>query len=96
MGAGLFKNPFFLPVMGLAAVVQTVLIYFGGSLFRTAPLTPRELLTSVALALFVIPLYLVVQIYRQGGRLRRVRVLRTMRHQWYDNGRNLNESERAR
>ncbi len=96
MAAGLFKNPFFLPVMGLAAAVQTALVYFGGGLFRTAPLTVREFLASAALAFLVVPLVLVVQIDRRRKDARRGRVLRTMRHQWYDNGRNLNESERAR
>ncbi len=95
MGAGLLKNPFFLPVMGLAAAVQIALVYAGGALFRTAPLTAGELLTTLCLAFLVVPLHLLVQVYRQGVRLRRVRVLHTGVRKWYDSGRKHNRKERA-
>ncbi len=44
------KNPFFFTVMLAVAAVQTGLIYFGGPLFRTSGLLPRELLPVVLLS----------------------------------------------
>ena len=37
------------------SAVQIALIYFGGSMFRTAGLTGKELAVSLALAALVIP-----------------------------------------
>ena len=53
--AHLHKNPLFIVIMILVAVVQLLLIYFGGSLFRTAGLTFRELRTVLLIAFLVIP-----------------------------------------
>ncbi|MCL2672230.1 MAG: calcium-translocating P-type ATPase, PMCA-type [Clostridiales bacterium] len=50
------RNPAFLIVMILVCAVQLGLLYFGGALFRTAALTPRELLYCMALAFTVIPM----------------------------------------
>ena len=49
------KNTGFIAIMLLISAVQLAMIYFGGSLFRCAPLTSRELLTAIALAATVIP-----------------------------------------
>ena len=51
----IFKNRLFILVMGMVAVIQVCIIYFGGTLFRTAGLTGSELLITVLLALLVIP-----------------------------------------
>ncbi len=53
--ANLGKNPAFLIVMLTVTVVQIVLIYFGGALFRTSALRGDELLLVAALAFTVIP-----------------------------------------
>ena len=43
-------NKPFIGIMGLVALVQTALIYFGGSLFRAAGLTPAQLVFILLLA----------------------------------------------
>lgn len=55
LAAHLKENRAFLLIMTFIAVVQTVFIYFGGSLFRTVPLLPSELLRIVGIAAWVIP-----------------------------------------
>ncbi len=49
------KNKLFLLIMSLVALIQVLMIYFGGALFRCTPLTGRELLTVILLAASVIP-----------------------------------------
>ena len=53
--ANLRHNPSFVCVMALVTAVQILLIYYGGTLFRTAGLTPRELGIVLGLAFLVIP-----------------------------------------
>lgn len=48
-------NPAFIFIMGLVSVIQILLIYFGGSLFRTAGLTSMELRNILLLSATVIP-----------------------------------------
>ena len=49
------KNPLFLIIMTMVAVIQLLLIYYGGSLFRTAGLTLGELRTVLLIAFLVVP-----------------------------------------
>lgn len=53
--AHLGQNPSFLFIMTMVAVIQLLLIYYGGSLFRTAGLTFGELRTVLLIAFLVIP-----------------------------------------
>ena len=53
--AHIHRNPGFVGIMAMVAVIQLVLIYYGGSLFRTAGLTPRELLLVLVMAFLVVP-----------------------------------------
>lgn len=53
--AYLHRNPAFVGILTLITVVQIGLIYYGGSLFRTAGLTPRELVYVLLMAALVIP-----------------------------------------
>lgn len=57
--------------MVMVAVVQLLLIYFGGSLFRTAGLTSGELRTVLMIAFWVIPAdllrKLVLRLFRRKG-----------------------------
>jgi len=53
--ANLRQNPLFFGIMAAVAIVQLLLLYFGGTLFRTAPLTFTELLRVLGLAATVIP-----------------------------------------
>ena len=53
--AGLRKNPIFLLIMLAILVIQIGFVYLGGSVLRTAPLTPFELLITMLLSLSVFP-----------------------------------------
>ncbi len=53
--AGLGKNRAFLAIMTAVAAVQTAFVYLGGSLLRTVPLSPRELLVTLLISLSVFP-----------------------------------------
>ena len=53
--AHLGKNPLFVLIMGAVTAVQLALIYFGGALFRTTPLSLYELGAAAALAATVVP-----------------------------------------
>jgi magnesium-transporting ATPase (P-type) len=49
------KNKLFLVIMGLISIIQILMIYFGGTAFRTAPLTLAELIYVILLAFTVVP-----------------------------------------
>lgn len=51
---GLLRNKAFLLIMSFITVIQILIIYFGGSLFRSTPLTPRELVCTALLSLTVL------------------------------------------
>lgn len=53
--ANIFKNKVFLSVILFIVIIQTVLIYYGGNLFRTYGLTFKEFNTMLLLAFTVIP-----------------------------------------
>lgn len=53
--AHLKENKVFILIMALIVVVQVILIYYGGTLFRTAGLTLKEFVIMILFALTVIP-----------------------------------------
>ncbi len=53
--AHLSKNRPFLLIMPAVAVIQLMMIFFGGEMFRCVPLTVREITTTALLASTVIP-----------------------------------------
>ena len=53
--AHLFKNKMFLIVISFIVVVQIILLYYGGDLFRTVALTPFEFLIMLIISFTVIP-----------------------------------------
>ncbi len=55
MLAGIWKNRFFLPIMVFICLVQVTMIYFGGAVFRTAPLAAGDLWFAIGLAMTVLP-----------------------------------------
>ena len=55
MLAGVGKNPAFLLIMSLVGAVQIFFVYAGGSVLRTLPLSPRELLLALGLAALTLP-----------------------------------------
>ena len=48
---GIRKNPLFLLIMSSIVVIQLLIIYFGGTMFRSVPLTFRELIGVFLLSL---------------------------------------------
>jgi hypothetical protein len=58
----LSKNKPFILIVFSVCVVQLMIIYFGGDLFRCEPLTVREITLSALLAAAVIP----AELFRRG------------------------------
>ena len=52
--SGLLKNKAFILIMSFITAIQILIVYFGGTLFRSAPLTLRELITVALLSLTVL------------------------------------------
>ena len=68
--ANLSKNKVFMFVIFFIFIVQVLLIYFGGSLFRTAGLTFKELEIMILLALTVVPIDWLRKLYlRYRGKI---------------------------
>ena len=53
--AGIGKNPGFIGIMLAVTAIQIAFVYVGGSVLRTAPLTPAELGFTFSLALLAVP-----------------------------------------
>ncbi len=53
--SNLRKNKVFIIIISLIIITQIIMIYFGGSVFRTSGLTLKELLITIMLAFTVIP-----------------------------------------
>jgi calcium-translocating P-type ATPase len=53
--SNILKNKLFISIMFLISVIQLVMIYHGGVLFRCVPLSMRELIFAISLAFTVIP-----------------------------------------
>lgn len=67
--AHLGRNKFFILIMSVVAVVQIVLIYYGGSLFRTSGLAFGDLIKILLIASTVIPVDLIRKaVIRSVGR----------------------------
>lgn len=68
--ANLFKNKIFIMVLSFIVIVQLLLIYYGGTLFRTSGLTIKELFIMILLASTVIPIdFLRKTILRHRGEI---------------------------
>lgn len=57
------KNKLFVLIMVLIAVIQIIMIYSGGELFRTTPLKAGELISVVLLAFTIIPFDMIFRIF---------------------------------
>ena len=57
------KNKVFLVIIFLIAIIQIIMIYYGGTLFRTSGLNIKELLIMILLSFTVIPIDLLRKIY---------------------------------
>ena len=62
------KNKAFSIIMILIAAVQIAMIYFGGDVFRTAPLELSELVCCILLAATVIPFEMCRRIFKRLGK----------------------------
>lgn len=62
--SGIFRNRFFLPLIGLISAIQLLMVYRGGELFRTVPLEPRLLVRVILLAFTVVPADLIRKYFR--------------------------------
>jgi len=63
--AGISKNKPFILIMSAVCSIQLLFVYLGGSLLRTAPLTPQELGLTLALALLVFPAEILRKAWRR-------------------------------
>lgn len=68
--AYLRRNPLFALIMGAVVLVQLALVYWGGALFRTLPLTAGELQFIALLALTVIPVDLMRKVVLRAHGIR--------------------------
>jgi magnesium-transporting ATPase (P-type) len=59
--AGLLRNRAFVAVIGAVFLAQIVMIYFGGSVLRCAPLSAEQLKTVICYALTVIPVGILLE-----------------------------------
>ncbi|MEG2351561.1 MAG: cation transporting ATPase C-terminal domain-containing protein, partial [Bacilli bacterium] len=53
--ANLYKNHMFISIISFIVIVQIILIYYGGNMFRTIPLTIKEFIVMIILAFSVVP-----------------------------------------
>ena len=65
LSAHLSENRAFIGIMLLVTLIQLCMIYFGGTLFRSAPLSVSELCLVLGLAIAVIPLELIRRFWRK-------------------------------
>ena len=67
--AHLSKNKMFLLIISLIIVVQVVLIYYGGTTFRTIPLSIKEFAIMLVFAFTVVPIDIIRKIlYKKKGK----------------------------
>ncbi|MBQ7095655.1 MAG: calcium-translocating P-type ATPase, PMCA-type [Clostridia bacterium] len=66
--ANLPKNPIFIIIMLIVAMVQLIMIYFGGKVFRTSGLSFEDLRMILLLAFTVIPAEMIRKIIMKGSR----------------------------
>lgn len=60
--AHLLKNRMFIIVILFISIVQMLMIYYGGTLFRTVPLTPKEFIFMLIFAFSVVPVDMIRKI----------------------------------
>lgn len=62
------KNPAFSLIMTATAAVQLLIVYFGGDVFRTTPLTPHDLAAALIIAFSVVPFDILRKIFSRRKR----------------------------
>lgn len=66
------ENPAFILIMSLTAAVQLLIVYFGGSIFRTEALSVQDLVCALLLAFLVVPIDLMRKLIFGGNRHKNV------------------------
>lgn len=67
--AHLLKNKMFILVISFIIIVQVVLMYYGGTMFRTIPLSIKEFVIMLVLAFTVVPVDIIRKIiYKKQGK----------------------------
>jgi magnesium-transporting ATPase (P-type) len=61
--SNILRNKVFLFIMFFIVTIQLILIYYGGSMFRTTTLNIKELLTMITMASLVIPVSVFLKKY---------------------------------
>ena len=67
--SNILKNKIFIFIMIFITTIQFILIYYGGSLFRTSSLTIKELFIMIMVAFLVIPASIIFKIYLKKNNL---------------------------
>lgn len=62
------KNPSFVAIMLVVVTVQIALVYYGGTLFRTTPLSLSDLLKTIGISSLVMPLDWIRKIILRTGK----------------------------
>lgn len=60
--AHLLKNPMFIIIMSFISIIQIIMIYFGGTMFRTVPLLINEFLIMFIISSTVVPVDIIRKI----------------------------------
>lgn len=60
--AHILKNKMFIVIMAFIVIVQIMLMYYGGEMFRTVPLTLKEFLIMILFAISVVPVDIIRKI----------------------------------
>lgn len=63
--AHLRENRVFIGIMTLVTAIQLLMIYFGGALFRAAPLSVGQLTIVITLAFLIVPIELIRRVWRK-------------------------------
>lgn len=61
--SNILKNKMFILIMSIVSFVQIIIIYFGGDIFRTIPITLDRLIIIIAISSTVIPVDFVRKLY---------------------------------
>ena len=57
------KNKLFVIIMSLISVIQILMIYYGGSIFRTVPINAKTLIYTILLSSSVLPFEIIRRVF---------------------------------
>ncbi|KAI3654976.1 hypothetical protein MP228_000356 [Amoeboaphelidium protococcarum] len=63
---GILQNKFFIPLFLLAVPIQVIIVYFGGAVFTTTPLTGAMWGTTILCGLLVFPMAVILRLFPTG------------------------------